>query len=142
MWEDFKKFALKGNVMDLAIGVIIGGAFSKIITSLVNDIIMPIISLITGRIDFNNLFISLDGKYYATIDQAKKAGAATINYGTFITDIIDFFIVAFTIFFIIKQLSKFRKEKPETAPVIKQCPYCKTDIAVDATRCPNCTSQL
>lgn len=142
MWEDFKKFALKGNVIDLAIGVIIGGAFSKIITSLVNDIIMPIISLITGRIDFNNLFISLDGKYYATIDQAKKAGAATINYGTFITDIIDFFIVAFTIFFIIKQLSKFRKEKPETVPAIKQCPYCKTDIAVDATRCPNCTSQL
>ena len=142
MWEDFKKFALKANVMDLTIGVIIGGAFSKIITSLVNDIIMPIISLVTGRIDFNNLFISLDGKYYATIDQAKKAGVATINYGTFITDIIDFFIVAFTIFLIIKQLSKLKKEKPEAAPITKQCPYCKTNIAVDATRCPNCTSQL
>ena len=103
---------------------------------------MPIISLITGRIDFNNLFISLDGKYYATIDQAKKAGVATINYGTFITDIIDFFIVAFTIFFVIRQLSKLRKEKPEVAPTTKQCPYCKTNIAVEATRCPNCTSQL
>ena len=142
MLKDFKNFALKGNVVDLAIGVIIGGAFGKIVTSLVNYLVMPLLSLLTGKIDFTNLFIALNGKHYNTIDLAKADKAATLNYGVFITSVIDFLIVAFTIFIVVKQIERFKK-KEEPAPVnTKDCPYCKTKIAADATRCPNCTSQL
>ncbi|MDR7870965.1 MAG: large conductance mechanosensitive channel protein MscL [Tissierellaceae bacterium] len=144
MLKEFKKFAMKGNVIDLAVGVVIGGAFGKIVTSLVNDLIMPLVSLITGGMDFSNKFISLDGNTYLTIAEAQEAGAATLNYGLFITTIIDFLIIAFSIFIVINQLSKFKKKEvvEEKAPTTKTCPYCITEISIDATRCPHCTSNL
>lgn len=143
MLKEFKKFAVKGNVVDLAIGVIIGGAFGKIVTSLVNDMIMPIIGLLIGNVDFTNLFISLDGVNYLTLAEAQEAGAATFNYGLFINTIMEFLIIAFSIFIVIGQLSKLnKKEEAEVAPTTKQCSYCYTDIHIDATRCPNCTSEL
>lgn len=142
-FEEFKNFAFKGNMFDMAVGVIIGGAFGKIVSSLVNDIIMPVISIITGKMNFENMFIALDGKQYATLALAKDAGVSTINYGLFITQVIDFLIMAFVIFLFVRQLTKLRKrnEKPKEVTQ-KQCPYCKTNISIDATRCPNCTSQL
>jgi large conductance mechanosensitive channel len=140
--KEFKEFAVKGNVIDLAVGVIIGGAFGKIVTSLVNDIFMPIITLITGNTSFENLFIALDGKKYNTIEQAQSAGIGTVNYGIFISNIVDFLIIAFVIFIFIKQINRFKK-KPEPAPVTtKECPYCRTAIHLEASRCPNCTSDL
>ena len=146
MWQDFKKFALKGSIVDLAIGVIIGGAFGKIVASLVNDIVMPLLSLVIGSIKFENLFIALDGNEYATIEAAQAAGAATINYGSFITAVIDFLVIALCIFMAIRQISKiqnkFTKKKEEAPPTVKDCPFCKTSIHKDALRCPNCTSQL
>lgn len=140
MLKEFKEFALKGNMIDLAIGVIIGGAFNKIVTSLVNDIIMPILSLLIGKLDFTNLFISLNGEHYDTLAAAQTAGVATVNYGTFIAGVIDFLIMAFVIFILVKQLNKLHK-KPEEAPKEKTCPFCKTKIDIDATRCPHCTSE-
>lgn len=141
MLKEFKEFALKGNMIDLAIGVIIGGAFSKIVTSLVNDIIMPILSLFTGKLDFTNLFISLNGQKYATLAEAQTAGASTINYGSFLTGVINFLIVAFVIFIVVKQLSRLHKQ-PEEIVNKKTCPFCKTKIDIEATRCPHCTSEL
>jgi large conductance mechanosensitive channel len=140
--KEFKEFAMKGNVVDLATGVIIGGAFGKIVTSLVNDIIMPLISLATGKLDFSNLFISLDGSHYATFEEAKNAGAATLNYGAFITNIIDFLIIAFSIFIIIKQLNRFKREPAPATPTTKSCPFCQSLIHIEAKRCPNCTSDI
>ena len=146
MWNDFKKFALKGNIIDLAIGVIIGGAFGKIVTSLVNDIVMPLLSIIIGQIKFENLFIALNGKHYATIADATADGASTLNYGLFITSIIDFMIIAISIFIAIRQINKiqarFAKKEEPKAPTVKDCPFCKTSIHIDAVRCPNCTSVL
>ena len=142
MFKEFKEFAFKGNMLDLAIAVVIGGAFAKIVTSIVNDLIMPLISILTGRINFENLFYALDGKYYKNIEAAKAAKVATLNYGLFITAVIDFLIVAFTIFIVVKQLNRFKKKEEIKAPIVKECPYCKTNIAIEATRCPNCTSQL
>ena len=139
MLKEFREFAIKGNVLDLAIGVIIGGAFGEIVSSLVNDIIMPLAGGIIGDIDLSNLFISLDGNRYATITQAKDAGAATLNYGLFLNTIIQFTIISFSLFLIIKQINRFRREKPITT---KRCEYCFTDISLEATRCPNCTSIL
>lgn len=141
MLKEFKAFALKGNVLDLAVGVIIGGAFGKIVTSFVNDITMPLISLVTGKVNFTDLFITLNGHHYKTLEEAKKAGAPTLNYGSFITNVIDFLIIAFVIFIFIKQIEKLHK-KPEAAVTTKECPYCKTNIHLDAVRCPNCTSSL
>jgi len=144
MLKEFKKFALRGNVVDLAVGVIIGGAFGKIVASLVADIIMPVVSLLMGGTDFSALFVSLDGSTYETLAAAKEAGAATLNYGMFIMAIVDFIIIALSIFFIIKQINKMKKpvEVKEEVPTTKECPYCKSAIAIEATRCPNCTSQL
>lgn len=143
MLKEFKKFALKGNVMDLAIGVIIGSAFGKIVASLVNDMIMPVMGMLIGNVDFSNLFISLDGTKYATLALAQEAGAATLNYGLFINTIIEFVIITFSIFIVIRQLSKLnKKEAVVEAVTIKACPYCFTDIPIAATRCPNCTSVL
>ncbi len=149
MLKEFKKFALKGNMMDLAVGVIIGGAFNALVTSLVNDIIMPLLSLITGKVDFTNLFIALDGKEYATLELAKEAGVATVNYGTFISGIINFIIMAFVVFLIVKGMNKLRevsekKEAPAAPaePTTKVCPFCQTEIAIKAVRCPHCTSEL
>ena len=140
MLDEFKKFAIKGNIIDMSVGVIIGTAFGKIITSLVNDIVMPLMSTLTGKIDFTKLFIALDGKTYENIEVAKDAGASTLNYGAFITSVIDFLIIAFCIFiFVNKLIGKKKKDEPVTT---KFCPYCKTKIDMDAIRCPNCTSEL
>ena len=146
MFENFKKFALKGNVIDMAVGVIIGGAFGKIVTSFVNDIIMPALSVFTGQIKYENLFIALDGGNYATIQEAGEAGAATLNYGLFLTSIIDFLIIAISVFIVFSQMGKLQKKlekKKETpAPTTKDCPFCKTSIHIDASKCPNCASDL
>lgn len=135
---------MRGNVVDLAVGVIIGGAFQKIVTSLVNDVIMPVISFITGGIDFSNWFISLEGKTYATLAQAQDAGAATLNYGVFLTNVINFLIMAFVIFLMVKGLNKLarKKEVEEKAPTTKTCPFCQSEVSIKATRCPHCTSEL
>lgn len=139
MIKEFKEFALKGNMIDLAIGVIIGGAFNKIVTSLVTDIIMPILSVFTGKLDFSNMFFALNGTKYATLSEAQAAGVSTINYGTFLTGVIDFLIMAFVVFIIVKQLNKLHK-KTETVVSEKTCPFCKTKINIEATKCPHCTS--
>ena len=144
LFKEFKEFAMKGNVIDLAVGVIIGGAFGKIVTSLVNDVIMPLLSFVTrsGALSFENLFIALDGNKYETLAAAQEAGASTFNYGLFLTNVLDFLIIAFVIFIFIKQINRFKK-KPEPVPVTtKECPYCRTSIHKDAVRCPNCTSEL
>lgn len=146
MLKEFKEFISKGSVMDLAVGVIIGGAFSKIVSSLVDDIIMPLIGLLLGGADISNYFVTLDGGKYATLAEAQEAGAATLNYGLFLNRIIDFLIIAFVLFLIIKAINKARaltkKPQAEAAPTTKECPYCKSTIDINATRCPNCTSEL
>lgn len=146
---EFREFIMRGNVLDLAIGVIIGGAFQSIINSLVNDIIMPLISAITGGIDFTNWFVSLDGKEYATLAQAQEAGAATLNYGTFITVVINFILMALVVFCLVKALNKVaeRVKKDDAAeeaaePTEKECPYCKSMIPIAATKCAHCTSDV
>lgn len=139
--EDFKKFAMRGNVVDMAVGVIIGGAFGKIVTSVVNDVVMPPIGMILGNVDFSNLFISLNGQEYATLDAAKKAGAPVLAYGSFINSVLDFLILAFIIFMMVRQINKLTPD-PAPKPEPRLCPYCKSEIADDATRCPHCTSQL
>ena len=146
MLKEFKEFISKGSVMDLAVGVIIGGAFSKIVSSLVDDIIMPLVGLLLGGADISNYFVTLDGGKYATLAEAQEAGAATLNYGVFLNRIIDFLIIAFVLFLIIKAINKARalnkKPEEEAAPTTKVCPYCKSTIDINATRCPNCTSEL
>lgn len=145
---EFKEFISRGNVMDMAIGVIIGGSFKGIIDSLVNDIIMPMISKLVGGLDFSNWFISLDGGQYATLAAAQEAGAATLNYGKFITVAINFLLMAFVIFVMVKMLNsvaeKRKKEDVEKIeePTTKLCVFCKSEIAIDAVRCPHCTSNL
>lgn len=144
--SEFRQFASRGNVIDLAVGVIIGGAFGKIVTSLVNDIIMPPFGVITGKVDFKNLYINLSGTDYPSLDAAKAAGAATINYGAFVNVIIEFIIVAFALFMLIKQINRIqklgKKEEAKADPTTKECPYCFSNISIKATRCPNCTSEL
>ena len=144
MLKEFKAFIMRGNVLDLAIGIIIGGAFGKIITSLVNDIIMPPIGLLLGKVDFSSLYINLSGQAFASLADAKAAGAPTINYGAFINSVVDFVIVALVIFLLIRQVNKMTvKPAPApAAPTTKECPFCTSAIPVQATRCPNCTSQL
>lgn len=141
MLKEFKKFALRGNMIDLAVGIIIGGAFTSIVNSLVNDIIMPILSLITKNINFTDWFIALDGGDYATLQEAKDAGAATLNYGVFLSGVINFLIVAFVVFLIVRWINKLRKLEV-TAPTTKKCPRCLSEINVKATKCPNCTADI
>jgi len=149
MLKEFKEFAMRGNVFDMAVGIIIGGAFGKIITSFVNDILMPPIGLLIGKVNFTNLFIALDGKTYESLEAAKAAGAPTINYGVFINTVLDFIIVAFVIFLLVRQMNRLRrKQEAEAAPAApaepttKECPYCASVIPIKAKRCPHCTSQL
>jgi large conductance mechanosensitive channel len=142
MWKEFKAFAMRGNVMDMAVGIIIGAAFGRIITSLVTDVLMPPLGLALGKVDFSSLFLNISGKPYATLADAKAAGAATINYGLFINSIIDFLIVAFVIFMIVRMINRWDKPAPAPAPATKDCPFCFTAIPIKATRCPNCTSEL
>lgn len=142
---EFRKFITRGNVIDMAVGVIIGAAFQAIINSLVNDIIMPVISVLTGGIDFSNWFLSLDGNHYDTLKAAQDAGAATLNYGTFLTAVINFILMALVIFVLVKILNSVSDRvhpKEEAAPTEKTCPYCKSKIPVGATKCPFCTSAL
>jgi large conductance mechanosensitive channel len=144
MLKEFRDFAIRGNVIDLAIGIIIGTAFGRIVTSLVNDIIMPPLGVLLGKVDFTNLYINLSGQSYPSLADAKTAGAATINYGVFINTIIDFIIVAFIIFLLIRGINRM-KRTPAPAPVVsttKECTFCYTQIPIKATRCPNCTSEL
>jgi large conductance mechanosensitive channel len=141
--KEFKKFAMRGNVIDLAIGVIIGGAFGKIVTSFVNDILMPPVGLLLGKVDFSNLYINLSGGKYDSLAAAQEAGAATLNYGLFLNTVIDFVIIAFVIFLLVRQINKLEKpaETPKE-PTTKECPYCCSSIPIKATRCPACTSEL
>lgn len=144
-FKEFKDFISRGNVIDLAVGVIIGGAFSGIVNNLVTNIVTPAISLLTGKVSFTDLFIALDGGEYATLAAAQEAGAATINYGLFIQAVIDFILTAFVIFLLVKGINKIRnigKKEEEVAPTTKVCPFCKTEINIEATRCPNCTSEV
>lgn len=148
MFKEFKEFAVKGNVIDMAVGIIIGAAFGTIVNSFVADIIMPPIGLLLGNVDFSNLFFVLkDGTVappYATVADAKKAGAVTLNYGVFINTITSFLIVAFAIFLLVKNINRLKREKeaPPAAPTTKECPYCLSVVPLKAVRCPNCTSDL
>lgn len=143
MLKEFKKFALRGNMIDLAVGVIIGGAFNGIVTSLVNDIIMPILSIFTGSLDFSNWFIAVDGKFYENIQAAQAANVATINYGVFFTGVLNFLIMAFVIFIMVRQMNKLReKNAPVAEPTTKKCPHCLSEINIKATKCPYCTSDV
>lgn len=147
---EFRAFILRGNVMDMAVGVIIGGAFQAIVNSLVSDILMPVISKITGGIDISNLFLPLDGKEYATLAEAEQAGAATLNYGTFLTAVINFFLMALVIFLFVKAMNRMHERialqlhgpEEKKAPATKTCPYCLSEIPSGASRCPHCTSRL
>lgn len=146
MLEEFKKFIARGNVVDLAIGIIVGGAFGKVVSSLVNDIVMPPLGLLLGKVDFSDLYINLSRTHYATFEKAQAAGAPTINYGAFLGNVVDFFIISICIFLVIRQVNRFHRQKPEThrpvEPETKSCPYCMSNIPSAATRCPNCTSHL
>lgn len=143
MLKEFKEFAMKGNVMDMAVGIIIGAAFGRIVTSLVSDIIMPPIGLLLGKVDFNSLFLNISGTSYATLADAKTHGAATINYGIFVNTVIDFLIVAFAIFLVVKQINKWTtKPGPPPAVTTKNCPYCLSTIPLKATKCAFCTAAV
>lgn len=142
MWKEFREFAMRGNVVDLAIGVVIGAAFGKIVTSLVSDIVMPPLGLILARVDFNDLFINLSGTHYASLAEAKAAGAPTVNYGAFISNCIDFIIVAFVIFLVMRGINRLRRQPAPPTPTTRACPYCVTTIPLRATRCPACTSEI
>ena len=143
-FEEFKQFAMRGSVLDLAIGIIIGAAFNDIVNSLVNDVIMPPIGMLLGSVDFTDLYINLTSTDYDSLAMAKEAGAATINYGAFINTVINFLIVALVIFLLIKQINRLQRapEEAPAEPTTKDCPFCHTSIPIAAVRCPNCTSQL
>jgi large conductance mechanosensitive channel len=143
MLKEFRAFAMRGNVIDLAVGVIIGAAFGKIISSFVNDLLMPPIGLLLGKVDFTNLYISLTGEKYSSLAEAQAAGAPTFNYGLFINNVIDFLIVAFIIFLLIRAINRLsRKEEKPADVTTRECPFCLTNINKKATRCPNCTSEV
>ncbi|MFN2120125.1 MAG: large-conductance mechanosensitive channel protein MscL [Anaerolineales bacterium] len=144
MLKDFREFVMRGNVMDLAIAVIIGGAFGRIVSSLVSDVIMPPVGLLLNGVSFSDLFISLNGQAYATLADAQAAGAPTLNYGNFINAVIDFLIIALVVFLTVRAVTRLQRREPAPAPAptTKDCPYCFTAISIKASRCPNCTSQL
>lgn len=142
MLKEFKEFAMRGNVLDMAVGIVIGAAFGKIVTSFVGDVLMPPIGVILGKVDFSGLFLNLSGRSYSTLAEAKAAGAATLNYGLFINTVIDFLIVAFVIFLLVRQVNRWKTPPPAPAPATKDCPYCFSAVPVKASRCPDCTSEL
>ncbi len=137
---DFRDFIARGNVIDLAIGVIIGSAFGKIVSSLVSDIIMPPVGLLLGKVDFSSLFLTLNGDHYPSLAAAKAAGAPTLNYGIFLNNVVDFLIVALVIFITVRQITRFMPKKPE--PVMKACPRCTSKVPGAATKCPQCTADI
>jgi large conductance mechanosensitive channel len=143
MLKEFKEFAMRGNVLDMAVGIIIGAAFGRIIASMVDDVLMPPIGLLLGGMDFSNLFVSLSAQQYDSLAAAKAAGAATINYGLFLNAVINFLIVAFAIFLLVKQVNRLKRPAPAPAPpATRDCPHCFSPISLKATRCPQCTSEL
>lgn len=142
MLKEFKEFAMKGNVLDMAIGVIIGGAFGKIVSSLVGDVLMPPIGLLMGKVDFSSLFINLSGTPQPSLAAAKAAGAPTINYGVFLQATFDFIIIAFVIFLLVKQVSRLKQVPPAGPPTTKDCPQCLSTIPIKATKCAHCTSNV
>jgi large conductance mechanosensitive channel len=142
MLKEFKEFAMRGSVLDLAIGIIIGGAFGKIVSSFVADVVMPPIGLALGKVDFSSLYINLSGQSYPSLSEAKKAGAATINYGIFLNTVIDFLIVAFVIFLVVKMVNKMKREAPAGSPSTKSCPLCLSQIPLAARKCAFCTSEV
>lgn len=142
MLEEFKKFAMRGNVVDMAVGIVIGAAFGKIVSSFVKDMLMPPLGKIMGGVDFSNLFVNLGDGTYATLAAAQEAGAATLNYGVFVNTVLDFIIVAFAIFMVIKAMNKLKAEEPPKAPNTKSCPQCISDIPIAAKRCRYCTSEV
>jgi large conductance mechanosensitive channel len=142
MWNEFKTFIMRGNVMDLAIGVIIGAAFGKIVTSLVEDVIMPPIGLLLGKVDFSNLYINLGKGDYSSLAEAQKAGAATLNYGLFINTLINFLIIALVIFLVVKQINRLKRKEEVKEPDTKECKYCLSTIPLRAVKCQNCTADL
>lgn len=143
MLKEFKEFALRGNVVSMAVGIIIGAAFTSVVSSFVDDILMPPIGLLLGDMDFSSLYINLSGQQYDSLAAAQEAGAATINYGLFINAVIDFVIVAFVLFLIVRQVNRmYRKEEEPAEPTTKECPYCLSTIPLKAVRCPHCTSEV
>ena len=142
MFKEFKAFAMRGNVLDMAVGIIIGAAFGRIISSFVADIIMPPIGRLVGNVDFSGLFLNISGTSYPTLAAAKAAGAATINYGIFLNTVLDFLIVALVIFMLVRQVNRWSKPASAAAPTTRECPYCVSAIPLKATRCPNCTSEV
>ena len=142
MWKDFKEFVARGNVMDLAVGVILGAAFGKIVGALVDDVFMPILGKITGGIDVSSLFFDLSGGNYATLDEAKKAGAAVIGYGSFINATVQFLLLAFVVFMLVRQVNRLKRPAAAAAPSTKDCPACFMTVPIRATRCPHCTSAI
>ncbi len=144
MLKEFKEFAMRGNVLDMAIGIIIGAAFGKIVTFFVTDILMPPLGLVLGKVDFASLFLNISGRDYPSLAAAKQAGAATINYGIFLNTVLDFLLVAFAVFLLVKQVNRLKREPAPVAvePTTKDCPYCLSAIPIKALRCPHCTSQL
>lgn len=141
-FKEFRAFLLRGNVVDLAVGIVIGAAFGRIVSSFVNDILMPPLGLLLGQVDFSNLFVNLSGTSYKSVAAAKAAGAATLNYGLFINSVIDFIIVAFAIFLMLRGINKLHRPPAPPAPMTRPCPYCLTTIPLQATRCPACTSTV
>jgi large conductance mechanosensitive channel len=142
MLKEFKEFAMRGNVLDMAIGIIIGAAFGKIVTSFVNDVLMPPLGLLLGNSDFSNKFITLKGESFATLDAAREAGSVTLNYGLLANTIIDFVIVAFAIFIVVKQVNRLKKKPEAPPPNTKDCPFCLSTVPIKASRCGHCTSEL
>jgi len=142
MYNEFKAFVTRGNVLDLAVGVVIGVAFGRIVSSFVEDVLMPPIGLLLGNVDFSNLFINLSGTDYPSVAAAKAAGAATLNYGIFINNVLNFLILAFVIFLLIKQINRLQRPDPAAAPATKECPYCLSAIPTNATKCAHCTAEL
>jgi large conductance mechanosensitive channel len=142
MFKEFKEFAMKGNVLDMAVGIIIGAAFGKIVSSFVSDVLMPPLGLLLGKMDFTNLFVTLSPGSYPTLSAAKEAGAATLNYGLFLNAVVDFLFVAFAVFLLIKQVNRLRRPAPAAVPTTKECPYCVSTISLKPRRCPACTANL
>ena len=140
--RDFKEFALRGSVLDMAVGIVLGVAFGRIVTSFVDDILMPPLALLLGHVDASNLFLSLSGKHFDTLAAAKAAGAPTLNYGVFLNTVLNFLLVAFAIFLLVRQVNRLRRSQEAPAPTTKECPRCRLAIPIQATRCPNCTSEL
>ena len=143
MFKEFKEFALKGNVIDLAVGIIIGAAFNKVVQSLVTDIIMPPVGMLLGKMDLSAMFVNLSGKQFETLAEAKKAGAATLNYGLFINTTVDFVVMAFVVFIMVKQINRLKRDASAApVPETKECPFCLATVPLAATRCSQCTSQI